>query len=87
MKLEESDLLEIEQYAALAFSPEQVEVIMGFAKGTVSEEKTAEDAFMRGFLKTEAEVWKSIIEHAKAGSSPAQTLAVKRIEQTRNNLW
>lgn len=83
MKLSAEELAEVEKWAALAFTPEKVEIVMGFVSGTIRYDEEAEEAYQRGFLTSEAEVWKSIFDHAKAGSSPAQTLAVKRIEQTK----
>lgn len=83
MKLSDEELITIEKWAELAFSPHQVEILMGFAHGTIQDDQKAQEAYQKGFLMTEAEVWKSIFEHAKAGSSPAQTLAIKRMEQTK----
>jgi hypothetical protein len=87
MKLSAEELASIEKWAALAFPPEKVELILGFASGKLSTDQEADEAYQRGLLTSEAEVWKSIFEHAKAGSSPAQTLAIKRIEQTKANTF
>lgn len=62
----------IEELAGLFFTEKDIKII-------VDTPDEAEDSFelriMRGRLKIEAEIRKSILTHAKSGSSPAQTLA------------
>lgn len=62
----------VEELAGLFFSEKDIKII-------VDTPDNAEDTFelrmIRGRLKVEAEIRKSMVSHAKGGSSPAQTLA------------
>lgn len=73
-------LKEIENFASMGMAPKEIEIILGLEKGTISNNlKFTSDenveAYLRGKLKTEAELNKSIFTLAKQGSSPAQTMA------------
>jgi len=74
-------LNEVERLAGLMFSAFEVGLITGEVAPT--EGDAFEHAMLRGRLKEEAEVRKSIFELAKSGSAPAQTLAVQLIGQAR----
>jgi hypothetical protein len=61
-----------EELAGLLFSEKEIKIIID----TPDEaEDSLELRIIRGRLKTDAEVRRSILNHAKGGSSPAQTLA------------
>lgn len=49
------------------------------------QDNTSFKAFQRGRLKREAEVRKGIFDLAQNGSSPAQTFAMKLIENAKAN--
>lgn len=70
---------EIEELAGYFFDEEQVALITGVEIDTPEFRK----AFKRGSLKSEAEIRKSIIQLAKDGSSPAQTMAWKMVESQK----
>jgi hypothetical protein len=64
---------ETERLGGLMFSREEVNVIL----------HGEDDSYLRGRLMAEAEIRQSIMDLAKAGSSPAQALAMKLIEDAR----
>ena len=68
MAKKQSVLKQIEDFARLQFTREEVATMVGV---TVFSPAHA-TAYMRGRLLAEAEVRKSILYHAKAGSTPAQ---------------
>lgn len=72
MTQEEKDQ-EIERLGGLMFTREEVSVIVD----------GGDDPYLRGRLKAEAEIRQSVMDLAKAGSSPAQALAMKLIEDAR----
>lgn len=63
-------ITEIEDLAALQFSVEEVAVVMDMPSAQLSEGDGLR-AYMRGRLKAQAEVRRSIVSMAKQGSSPA----------------
>lgn len=89
MDLNQEQIAEIEQLAALFFTPKEILIVMGIFIQEISGAQIADPnfslAFQRGKLKSEAEVRKSIIELAKKGSAPAQILADKIITQAKLN--
>jgi hypothetical protein len=89
MKLTTDQINEVEQMAALLFSPKEVLIIIGvFDQSRIVSQLTDKDfslAYQKGKLKSEAEILKSIIELAKNGSAPAQMLADKIITQSKLN--
>jgi hypothetical protein len=70
---------EVEELAALFFSSDEIREITGLNP----EDPLFKKAYRKGSLKSEAEIRKSIIQLAKDGSSPAQTLAWKMVESTK----
>jgi hypothetical protein len=74
-------LNEVERLAGLMFNVFEVGLITGLEEATYGDE--FQKAMLRGRLKEEAEVRKSVFELAKSGSAPAQTLAVQLINQAR----
>lgn len=77
--LSEEQAQEIEQLAGYFFTEDEVVEITGIEATRPGFKK----AFRKGSLLAEAEIRKSIIELAKAGSSPAQTLAWKMLESQK----
>ncbi|MGB4775703.1 MAG: hypothetical protein WBP45_11050 [Daejeonella sp.] len=85
MKLNDDQLTEIERLSGLFMKPGDISTIIGISKSEFGEMlkeqgSPAYQAYYRGKLLSEAEVRKSIITMAKQGSSPAQTLANKLLE-------
>lgn len=73
---------EIERLARCTMSKKEVESILELPQGTLSTDTKATDCYNRGFLKSKAELRASIITLANSGSSQAQELATKFIEET-----
>ena len=72
---------EVERLAGLMFSADQVGLITGIEQPDRTDE--FQQAILRGRLKEEALVRDSVFKLAKAGSAPAQALAVELIKQAR----
>lgn len=83
-KANESDrpdrITQIEDLGALQFGPDEIAVILN-APIAPGEEETA---YLRGRLRAEAEVRKSILQMARSGSSPAQKAYLDLVEIQRN---
>lgn len=83
----ENQLKEVEHYAGLCFSPQEVGVILGvdpdaFADDCKHNHEVAQ-AYRRGVLLTEAQVRKATIDLAKGGSSTAYA-DYQRLAQNRD---
>jgi hypothetical protein len=70
---------EIEEMASLFFKDAEILKITGIEEIC----PTFRNAVKKGRLLREAKVRKSIMEMAEAGSGPAQSLAIKIIEQNK----
>ena len=86
----ESFISEVETYASLMFSKEEIAVILEADPAELAVLLQDQDnpvfrAFQRGRLKREAEIRKGIFDLAQNGSSPAQTFAMKLIENAKAN--
>ena len=86
----ESFITEVETYASLMFSKEEIAVILEVDPVQLVDLLEDQDnpvfrAFQRGRLKREAEVRKGIFDLAQNGSSPAQTFAMKLIDNAKAN--
>ena len=86
----ETFLSDLESYATLMFTRAEIAVIMEVDPREL--ELLLQDsgtpacrAFSRGRLKREAELRKGIFDLAANGSSPAQTLALKLIENAKTD--
>jgi len=84
----ENFLTDLESYAALMFNRSEIAVIMEVDTAELAEllsetQSPAFRAFQRGRLKREAELRKGIFDLAQNGSSPAQTMAIKLIENAK----
>ena len=87
IKLDEQFLTDLETYASLMFSKQEIAVILEVDPSelirVLDEENSAAIAFQRGRLKKEAEIRKGIFDLAQNGSSPAQAFAMKLIENAK----
>ena len=86
----DSFITEVEIYASLMFSKEEIAVILEvdpveLAVLLQDQDNPVFRAFRRGRLKREAEIRKGIFDLAQNGSSPAQTFAMKLIENAKAN--
>ncbi len=86
----ESFITEVETYASLMFTKEEIAVILEVDPSELKvllkdQDNPVFKAFQRGRLKREAEVRKGIFDLAQNGSSPAQTFAMKLIENAKAN--
>jgi hypothetical protein len=84
----ESFITEVETYASLMFTKEEIAVILEVDPSELKvllkdQDNTVFKAFQRGRLKREAEVRKGIFDLAQNGSSPAQAFAMKIIENAK----
>jgi hypothetical protein len=85
MKLNKEQEKNLGEFAKLMMPIREICIIMGFdledfqlaLKNPRSE---AYRIYYSNYLKSKAELHKSVLEHAKNGSHPAQTLAQKFIE-------
>lgn len=87
----EEELFEIEKYAGLLMPPYQVACIMQIDIDIFNfsmQDNTSDifKAYYRGFYKSIAELRTTVLAQAKAGSSPAQTIILKQLEETINQL-
>ncbi len=74
-------LAEIEDLATLQFSVQEVEIIIDAAPGALADGDGLR-AYMRGRLRAQAEVRRSIVSMAKQGSSPAHKQFLALAEQS-----
>jgi hypothetical protein len=78
-------LKEIEAFAGKLMAGEEIAIILcidesEFLQQLQNKDTDAAKAFLRGLLRTKAELNESILKLAKQGSSPAQTLALKMVK-------
>ncbi len=88
MDLTEDKLKELKELAGLFFSPKNIAMIMEIDYSELKEKLQDENtevykSFNSGRLHREAEIRKSILEHASRGSAPAQTISVKFMEDSK----
>lgn len=81
-------LSEIEHYASLMFTKSEIATILEVEPKDFDMLLSDRDgkpfkSFQRGRLKKEAMIRKSIFELAENGSSPAQSFAIKLIENAK----
>ena len=84
----ESFITEVETYASLMFTKQEIAVILEVDPAELKVLLQDQDtrvfkAFQRGRLKREAEVRKGIFDLAQNGSSPAHAFAMKIIENAK----
>lgn len=81
------DLLEVESLAALFFSPREISVMLEvYPDELLNQLDLREGSFYRSFqkgrLQSEVNLRKAIMQLAKAGSSPAQTMAMDLLRKS-----
>jgi len=85
--LNDKFLEDLETYASLMFTKSEIAIILEVPEQRLMEALNDHPpslvAFQRGRLKREAEVRKGIFDLAQNGSSPAQTFAMKLIENAK----
>jgi hypothetical protein len=89
MILEPTQLAELEQHAENMIKPSDIAIILRldpqqFKLALRNPESEVHQAYQRGFLRTKSFINKSIITLAKHGSSPAQTMAQKLVQDVEN---
>lgn len=91
MQLSEDELKNITRMAAAAYTPYQVAFAMGINKDAFTAAITEDNnpisiAYFKGLYSSELAVRESVFQLARAGSSPAQTLTLRMLDETRKNL-
>lgn len=87
----EEILNEVKRIAAAGYTPKQTAFRMDideneFVAALVNAEDPLSIAYFQGLNTVELVVRESVFKLAMAGSSPAQTLAIKILEETRKTL-
>lgn len=85
LKLSDEQIQGIHDYASLLFLPREIAWLIGLSTGQqmafidycLTSEHPYAEAYQKGRLQTEAEIRKTIIDNAIAGSKDAQNLALK----------
>ncbi len=85
------DVKEIERLAGLFFTPKEISLMLeinpsGFFSACSVEENKIYNAFQGGRLQGEVDLRTSIMKMAKAGSSPAQTMTLDMLKQSKIKL-
>ena len=91
MQIDAQVLADIKRIAAAGYTPEQTAFRLGldaeeFMQVLQEDDHEISIAFFEGFNSAELAIRESVFKLAIAGSSPAQTLAVKLLEETRKTL-
>lgn len=86
--MSDQDLIDIKRLAELQFSWKEISFMLGlnvqeFSRRLDNENDEVYKAYQGGKMEMEMKVRKSIFTLANAGSSPAQAMAQKLIEQRR----
>jgi hypothetical protein len=85
MKLTSQQLQQVEELASYFFSPEEVAIVLDVNSDELAIElfdqhSAVYKAYQRGKLKSKLELRKSILTLSKQGSWPAQTLAMRILD-------
>lgn len=91
MQVDEQTLIDIKRIAAAGYTPEQTAFRLGldadeFMQALNEDDDPVSIAYFQGLNSVELAVRESVYKLAIAGSSPAQTLAVKILDETRKTL-
>lgn len=86
MKLTSDQLTELESLASYFFTPDECAIVLGIdtddlEMALMDDDHPAYAAYQRGKLKSKLELRKSILTLAKQGSSPAQTMALRLLDE------
>lgn len=82
------DLAEVENLAGLFFSPREIAVMLELILPEILEQLDNSEgnfyrAFQKGRLQNEVNLRKAIMQLARAGSSPAQTMAMDLLNKSK----
>lgn len=82
------ELAEVERLAALYFTPREIALMLQVKFPEIliqfdNEHGEFYDAFQSGRLQSEVDLRKGILQLAKAGSSPAQTMAMDLFNKSK----
>lgn len=88
MELTKAQLNEVTEWAMALFSPQEIALIMelddlAFSRAIATKQGDLYRHYMKGRLISEGKIKKAVINLAESGSSPAQTLALKLIEERK----
>ena len=86
--IKDEELAEVEALAGLFFSPREIAVMMELMLPEILEQLDNSEgnfycAFQKGRLQNEVDLRKSIFQLARAGSSPAQTMAMDLLNKSK----
>ena len=85
----EETLMQIEEYGGLFWSLRKIAIVIeveySLLKASFEDEGIIYKRYMKGLLISELQLRKSIFEHAKAGSSPAQQMAIKMMREAESS--
>jgi hypothetical protein len=89
MKLNDEQLSEIESMASYFFSGEEIAIVLDvdvddLTDALSDDETDAYRAYQKGRLKSKLELRKSILTLAKQGSGPAQSLALRMLDDAES---
>lgn len=82
------ELAEVESLAGLFFSPREISLMLELPLPEILEQLDINDgnfyrAFQKGRLQNEVDLRKAIMQLARAGSSPAQTMAMDLLNKSK----
>lgn len=88
MIITDEEAKQVEELAAVFFTPKEISFIMEFDEAIVAECMNDEDStffksFQKGRLQSEFDLRKSVVKLAKSGSSPAQTMAMDLLNKSK----
>lgn len=92
IEINTQDIEEISRLAGLFFTPAEIATMLEIEKQNFVEACLCDDgneffrAFMGGRLQGEIDLRTGIMKMAKAGSSPAQTMALDMLRRSKLNL-
>ena len=89
--LSTEELKQITDLSALFFTPRDIAKMLefnetDFAKECKASDSKIHDAYYSGYLQGQVDLRTGIMKMAKAGSSPAQTMALELLKQTKLKL-
>lgn len=84
MQLTEDQIKKVEELAYCLMKPHEIAIILGLDSTAFKNQLRVPNsqvylAFYAGYYLSKSEINESIVSHATAGSSPAQTLATRFI--------
>lgn len=91
MQLTDEELQQIEEFAGLLFTPEQIAVLMDLPEADLntairSPGHVAYLAYQKGYLMASATLRRSIIKLASQGSTPAQKMMLDLLQEIKREL-